>query len=65
MFHGHMLLEILKAKKVFEHFTKKNYKKTKQNKFRIEKVMKKGINYMSNEKVMKIHLIVELIKKTI
>ena len=42
MFHGHMLLEILKAKKLFEHFTKKNYKKTKQNKFRIEKVMKKG-----------------------
>ena len=42
MFHGDMLLEILKAKKLFEHFTKKNYKKTKQNKFRIEKVMKKG-----------------------
>ena len=37
-----MLLEVLKAKKLFEHFTKKNYKKTIQKKFRIEKAIKKG-----------------------
>ena len=43
---------------------KKNYK-TNQQKFRIEKAIKrKGDNYMSNGKVMIVHLIVGLIKKT-
>ena len=38
---GHMLLTILKAKKLVEHFTKKNCKKTNQDKFRIEKVIER------------------------
>ena len=40
-------------------FYEKEIQKTNQQEFRIEKV----INYMSNGKVMIIHLIVELIKK--
>ena len=39
-FHRDMLLMILMVKKLFEHFMKKNYKKTNQ-KFRIEEVIKK------------------------
>ena len=35
--HGHILLVILKAKKLLEHFTKKNCKKTNQKEFRIKK----------------------------
>ena len=38
-----MLLVILKARKLFEGFTKKNCKKTGQNKFRDEKVIKTKI----------------------
>ena len=37
---GRMLLVILKAKKLLELFTKKNFKKTKQKEFRVEKVIK-------------------------
>ena len=51
-----MLLVILKAKNLLEHFTKQNYKK--QNKKNL------GKKKMSNGKVMAIHLIVGLIKKT-
>ena len=40
-FHRDMLLMILMVKKLFEHFMKKNYKKTNQQKFRIEEVIKK------------------------
>ena len=36
----HVLLVILKGKKLFKHFTKKNFKKTNQKEFRIEKVVK-------------------------
>ena len=32
---------ILTVKKLFEHFMKKNYKKTNQQKFRIEEVTEK------------------------
>ena len=39
-FHGHMLFVILRAKKLLERFTKKNYKKTNQKVFRVEKVIK-------------------------
>ena len=38
----HMLLVILKAKKLLEHFTKKNYKNQKKKEFGIKKVIKKG-----------------------
>ena len=37
-----MLLVILKAKKLLEHFTKKNYKNQKKKEFGIKKVIKKG-----------------------
>ena len=36
-----MLLVILKAKKLLEHFTKKNHKKTKQKELRVEEVIKR------------------------
>ena len=39
--HGHMLLVILKAKKLLERFTKKNWRKTNQKEFRAEKVIKR------------------------
>ena len=51
--------------KLLEHFMKKNYKKTNQQEFMIEKVIKKKvINYMSNGKVIIVYLIAGLIKKT-
>ena len=40
LFRGHMLLVILKTKKLLENFTKKIYKKTNQKGFRVEKVIK-------------------------
>ena len=47
-------------------FYEKELQKTTQEKFRIEKVLKKNvINCMSNGKDMIIHLIVGLIKKTL
>ena len=49
-FRGHMLLKL---------------RKTNQQEFSIEKLIKdKVINYMSNRKVMIVHLIAGLIKKT-
>ena len=38
--HGHMLLVILKVRKLFECFIKKNCKKN-QKEFRVEKVIKR------------------------
>ena len=56
---------ILMVKKLSEHFIKKNCKKQIKNKeFRVEKVLEKEISYMSNGKVVIIHLIAGLIKKT-
>ena len=43
-------------------FYEKELQNTNQQEFRIEKVIKKGDNCMSNEKVMIIDLIVGLIK---
>ena len=55
-----MFLMILMLKKLLQHFMKKN-----QEKFRIEKVIKKKeTNYMSNGKDMIINSIAGLIKKT-
>ena len=45
IFRGHMLLALLKMKKLLERFTKKNCRKIDQKEFRIEKVIKqKGDN---------------------
>ena len=53
---------LLMVKKFYE----KELQKTDQKEFRIEKVLKKMvISYMSNGKVMIIHLIVGLIRKTL
>ena len=41
LFRGHILLVILKVKKLLEHFTKKNCKKINQRKFRVQKVIKR------------------------
>ena len=41
LFRGHMLLALLKMKKLLERFTKKNCRKNDQKEFRIEKVIKK------------------------
>ena len=59
-----MLLVILKVKKLLERFAKKELQKINQKEFRVEKVIKKVINYMLNGKAMIILLTVELIKKT-
>ena len=45
-------------------FYDRELQKTNQQGLRIEKVIKKEINYMSNGKDMIIHLIAGLIKKT-
>ena len=42
--HGHMLLVILMVKELLEHFMKKNWKKTNQQTFRMEKVIKRKGN---------------------
>ena len=62
--YGQMLLVILKVKKLLERFAKKEFQKINQKEFRVEKVIKKVINYMLNGKAMIILLTVELIKKT-
>ena len=62
--YGQMLLVILKVKKLLERFAKKENKKINQKEFRVEKVIKKVINYMLNGKAMIILLTVELTKKT-
>ena len=41
MSRGHMLLVILKGKKLLQRFTKKELQKTNQKRFRVEKVIKK------------------------
>ena len=59
-FHGHMLLMILMAKKLYEKKCKKQINKNlEQNKW----LRKQMINYMLNGKDMIIHLIFGLIKK--
>ena len=56
----------LNGEPIIGSFYEKELQKTSQEKFRIEKVIKeKVINYMSNGKYTIIHLIVELIKKTL
>ena len=62
--YGQMLLVILKVKKLLERFAKKEFQKMNQKEFRVEKVIKKVINYMLNGKAMIILLTVELTKKT-
>ena len=44
-------------------FNEKELQKTNKKEFRIEKVFKRMINYMSNGKIIIIHLIAGLIKK--
>ena len=41
LFHGKMLIVMLQAKNLLEHFTKKHYKTKRQKEFRIEKVIKR------------------------
>ena len=54
----------LNGEEIIWTFYEKELQKTNQKEFRVEKVIKKKvINYMLNEKVMIIHLIVGLIKK--
>ena len=55
----------LNDKKIIGTFCEKGLQKTNQKEFRIEKLIKKVISYMSNGQDMKIHLIVGLIKKMI
>ena len=62
--YGQMLLVILKVKKLLERFAKKEFQKINQKEFRVEKVIKKVINYMLNGKAMIILLTVELTKRT-
>ena len=58
------IINDLNGKEIIGRFYEKELQKTHQKEFRIEKVIKKRvINYMSNEKVMIIYLIVGLIKK--
>ena len=40
-YHGHILLTISMVKKLLKHFMKTNYKKTNQQRFRIDKVIKR------------------------
>ena len=52
------------VKKILEHYMKKNWKKNRKE-FQIEKVIKKKERgYMLNGKVIEVHSIVGLIKKT-
>ena len=54
----------LKVKKLSDHFMEKNYKRLiKMNLGSKKQSRKKVINYMSNGKVMIVHLIAGLIKK--
>ena len=56
----------LNSEKIAGSFSEKELQKTSQEKFRIKKVLKiKGDKCMSNGKDTKIHLIVQLIKKTL
>ena len=59
------IINDLTSEEIVETFYENELQRTDQEKFRIEKVIKKKvINYMLNEKDMIIHLIVGLIKKT-
>ena len=63
-YHGHMLLMILMVNKLLAHSMKKNYKLQINNNLELKRYLKERvINYMSNGKVIIIHLIVGLIKK--
>ena len=58
------IISDLNDKEIIGTFYEKELQGTNQQKFRIEKVIKKNsINYMSNGKVIIIHLIAGLIKK--
>ena len=61
-FHAHVINN-LNGEEIIGTFYEKELQKTNQQEFRIEKVKEKVINYMSNGKVMIIHLIAGLIKK--
>ena len=64
LFRGHTLFVILMVKKLFEHFTKKNWKRQTKKNLEQKNLLKENvINYISNEKVLIIHLINGLIKK--
>ena len=55
----------LNDNEIIGKFYEKELPKTNQHEFRIEKVIKKkSDNYMSNGKVMIVHLLAGLIKKT-
>ena len=59
------LISDLNRGKIVGTFSKKEFKKTNQKEFRVEKrIKRKAINYILNGKAMIILLIVELIKKT-
>ena len=65
LFCGHMLLVILKAKKLLEGFTQKNCRKQMKKILELNEYLReKKINYMLNEKDTIIHLIAGQIKKT-
>ena len=58
------IISDLQGEKIVGIFFEKELKKTNQAEFTIEKEIKrKLLNYMSNRKVMIIHLIVRFIKK--
>ena len=59
------IINDLNGEEIIGTFYEKELQKASQNEFRIEKVIKvKVTNYMSNGKVMIVHLIAGLIKKT-
>ena len=63
-FHRHVIND-LNGDEIIGTFYEKELQKTNQLEFRIKKVIKKNvINHMSNGKVMIVHLIAGLIKKT-
>ena len=65
LYRGHMLLVILKVKKLFERFMKNNCKKQNKKYLGWKKLLKEKVTkYISNGKVVVIHLIVRLKRKT-
>ena len=62
--HWTYVINDFNGEEIIGTFYEKELEKTNQQEFRIEKVIKKKvINYISNGKVMIIHIIVGLIKK--